>query len=140
VLLTSIPVAKDMIETAFSSCEKAYIIIDGLDECGREDRKEISSWFQTAVQAVSATEIDSVRCLFVSQDDGAAREDFRNIPAIKITDENRDDLTDFAGVWHRRLESKFGQLRSKSCHVSHIISARAQGKSRKEISNRRDVF
>ena len=131
VLLTSTSVAKEMIQTALGSCEKPYIIIDGLDECGREERKEISCWYQAVAEALPATEMDPVRCLFVSQDDGLALENFRNLPVIKITDENQDDLTDFATVWHRRIEHKFGELRSKNCHVSHIISAKAQGKSRK---------
>lgn len=129
VLLTSTEVAKEMIQTALSSCEKTYVIIDGLDECGRGDRREITSWFQTVVEALPVTEMDSIRCLFVGQDDEVDLDGFRNLPTIKITDENRDDLKDFATVWHQRIENKFGTLQSKNYNISNIISARAQGKS-----------
>ncbi|RYP05725.1 hypothetical protein DL765_009750 [Monosporascus sp. GIB2] len=61
-----------------------------------------------------------------SQEDEAALQDFRDLPAIKITDENRDDLEEFAAVWHTKIEHKFGALRSNNCHVSRIISARSQ--------------
>ncbi|RYP61328.1 hypothetical protein DL771_010167 [Monosporascus sp. 5C6A] len=120
-------VAKEMLQTALNSCEKLYLIIDGLDECKLKERKEIASWFQTAVESLSATEMDPPRCLFVSQEDEVALQDFRDLPAIKITDENRDDLAEFAAVWHRRIEHKFGALQSNNCHVSRIISARSQG-------------
>jgi len=127
-LLTSKAIAKEMIQTALNSCEMTYVIIDGLDECGLDDRKEIASWFQEVAEALPATEMDSIRCLFVSQDDGIALHDFRNLPTIKITDENREDLKEFATVWHHKIEDKFGELRSKNCHISNIIFARAQGK------------
>ncbi len=128
-ILTSTATAKEMMQTALGSCEKTYIIIDGLDECGRDDRREMARWFQAVTEEVSSpTDLESIRCLFVSQDDGIARDDFRNVRAIKITNENADDLRNFAGVWHERIERRFGNLRSKNYHISNIISARAQGK------------
>ncbi|KAI8631124.1 hypothetical protein F5Y19DRAFT_473523 [Xylariaceae sp. FL1651] len=127
VFLESTPIAKEMVQTALNSCNKAYVIIDGVDECGRDDREEIAEIFQTIVEALPTTEVGSTRCLFVSQDDGVARRDFRDIPALKIVDENQKDIENFALVWHQNIEKKFGPLRSKDCHVSNIISARAQG-------------
>lgn len=45
-ILTSSKLAKELLETAFKSCQKMYIVLDGLDECNREERKEISAWFR----------------------------------------------------------------------------------------------
>jgi hypothetical protein len=128
VLLTSIEVAKGLVQVALGSCAKTYIVIDGVDECSRDDRKEIAGWFQAVTEAVAATKTDSLRCLFISQDDGIARNDFQSLPIIKIKDENREDLKNFATLWHEKLEAKFGELRSNRCHISNIILARAQGK------------
>ncbi|PGH01881.1 hypothetical protein AJ80_08953 [Polytolypa hystricis UAMH7299] len=124
-LLTSMKLAKEMMWESLRSCENTYIIIDGLDECGRDARKEITSWFRKVVEDLPATEMDSIRCLFVSQDDGIAVEDFRNVPIIKITNENLIDIDDFASVWHQRIEARFGVL--KNSNIRNIISARAQG-------------
>lgn len=124
-VLNSATLAKEMLLTSLKSGEKTYIVIDGVDECNHDSRKEISSWFQEVAELPS-TEMGTIRCLFVSQDDGIAVEDFRNIPGIKITDENNDDIRDFASLWHRKIEKKFGQLR-KNNNIQNIISVRAQG-------------
>lgn len=122
-----------MIEIALKSCEKTYLVIDGVDECrlpdrGYDDRKEIASLFQEIIKNSPDTEEVSIRCLFVSQDDGTFQRYFRDLPSIKIVDENREDLKKFSSVWHQRIEEKFGDLRSKNWNISNIISARAQGK------------
>ncbi|KAK3377270.1 hypothetical protein B0T24DRAFT_237594 [Lasiosphaeria ovina] len=127
VSLTSKPLAKEMIQTALLSCERTYIVIDGLDECPRAERVEISSFFRDLAESVPLTDMDPIRCLFVSQDDWVASESFRGVPRIKIADQNHDDLRGFAQVWHNKLEAKFGELRDRNCHISNIITARAQG-------------
>lgn len=126
-VLTSTLVAEEMLQTVLASCTKVYLIIDGVDECGKKDRSEIANFFKTVIETLPVEETFSIRCLFVSQDDGMARTDFRRMPFIKITDDNQHDLADFASVWHERIEEKFGKLRSKECHISNIISARAKG-------------
>jgi hypothetical protein len=127
-VLSSMDVAKEMMKTALSSFEKTYIVLDGLDECKSNDRKEIAAWFQTVVEELTETDTNSTRCLFVSQEDGAALRHFRDVPKIKIEGENREDIKNFADEWHRSIEEKFGELTSRNYHVSDIISARAQGK------------
>ena len=42
-MLTSTSVAKEMLGIAIESCEKLYIIIDGVDECKPKERKEVST-------------------------------------------------------------------------------------------------
>ncbi len=134
-ILTSTATAKEMMQTALGSYEKTYVIIDGLDECGRDDRSDIARWFQAVTEeALGTTDLKSIRCLFVSQDDGIARDDFRSIRAIKITNENAEDLRNFAGVWHERIERRFGDLGSRNYHISNIISARAQGKPTENLT------
>lgn len=120
--------AREMIRTVLSSCDKTYIIIDGVDECGRNDRDDIVEAFMTTIENLPAEAVGSVRCLFVSQDDENARRHFRDIPSIKIGDKNQDDLQDFAIQRHSELEAKFGPLQSKDCHISKILIARARGR------------
>jgi hypothetical protein len=103
-----------------------YLIIDGLDECKEAERNKISKRFLGIIEALPPANMDSIRCLFVSQDDGLARRTLGYLPTIKITTENKEDLKDYAAVWHQKLEAKFGSLRSNKSHIGNIISARAQ--------------
>lgn len=128
VVLSSEAIAKEMLQTALRSSERVYIIIDGLDECPRAERKEISTWFQAVNDDASTADRDTARCLFVSQDDGVGRKDLGNLPTIKMTNENQEDLQDFTSVWHKRLEDKFGELYWGTRHIGHILLSRAQGK------------
>lgn len=126
-VLSSTDVADEMLQTTLNGCERTYLIIDGLDECGQTERTKISSRFLRITQALSHTDMDSIRCLFVSQDDGTARKTLGDLLTIKITSENKEDIVDFAVVWHEKVEAKFGKLRSHNTHIANIISARSQG-------------
>ncbi|KAI1387872.1 uncharacterized protein F4822DRAFT_294625 [Hypoxylon trugodes] len=127
VELTSKTMAKDLLCTALNSCGTTYIILDGLDECGRESRKEITTWFESIIDDLPPADVGTIRCLFVSQDDGVARKDFALVPSIKIQpSDNKSDLRNFAEAWHKRLEERFGTLRGNA-HITNIIYARAQG-------------
>ncbi|KAI0010504.1 hypothetical protein F4779DRAFT_577169 [Xylariaceae sp. FL0662B] len=126
IVLTSKAIAKDLLHIALNNCRIAYVVLDGLDECDRNDRKDIATWFQSEVQLPPGN-IGAIRCLFLSQDDGIARKDLGAIPSIKIMPSDiKHDLVAFARVWHERIETKFGKLKD-NINIGNIIHARAQG-------------
>ncbi len=58
VALSSTNTAKDMLQLALASCSTTmYVIIDGLDECGRADRKEIAVCYQSMVDGLPANAV-----------------------------------------------------------------------------------
>ncbi|CAK37376.1 uncharacterized protein An01g13700 [Aspergillus niger] len=122
--LTSPAFSEQMLCTSLRSCERVYIVLDGLDECGRAARKNIVSRFRQMTDA--AIDVGSIRCLFVSQEDGAAAEDFHGIECIKIEKRNFDDISAFAGVWQQTLVTKFGR-NNRVLDIQDIISKRAKG-------------
>jgi hypothetical protein len=127
-VLSSSKLAKELLETVILSCKQIYIILDGLDECNRDERKEISTWFRQLVDGLPRKEMDTIRCLFVSQDDGYARKDLSMLPSIKLTaTSNKSDIEMYAKAWHERIEKKFGTLEPKGLNVANIVTARAQG-------------
>jgi hypothetical protein len=127
-VLTSSKLAKELLETIFQSYKKMYIILDGLDECNRHERKEISTWFRQLVDGLPRKEMDAIRCLFVCQDDGYARKDLSMLPSIKLTAaSNKSDIEMYARIWHQRIEEKFGPLDPKTLNIANIVTARAQG-------------
>ncbi|KAI9654109.1 MAG: hypothetical protein M1821_006820 [Bathelium mastoideum] len=126
-VLSSVVIAKRMLEMSFNSCGKIYVIIDGLDECERGERKMISNWLQGIMQELPAEQMNSLRCLISSQDDGTARKDLKDFSTIKMTTENHEDLRRFTAEWQKRIERRFGDLRPENRGLAHTIYARAQG-------------
>ncbi|KAJ5723738.1 hypothetical protein N7488_001773 [Penicillium malachiteum] len=116
-------IVKEMLQMALDSLDKTYIIVDGLDECGKQQAKEITSWFQDLMENLCLEDRSSVRCLFVSQDEAKI-----TAPTISVTEHlNKGDLSKVAAVWHRQLENKFGPLRSSTTHIQNILLTRARG-------------
>jgi hypothetical protein len=135
--------AKTLLEVVLKSCKLVYIVLDGLDEYSREDRKELASWFQKLIVGVPKQDYGAVRCLFISQEDGYARKDLSMLSTIKITHaDNYADIKSFCEYWHQQIEVKFGLLEKREHHVTNIVSARAQGivprVCKDTFSNKRD--
>lgn len=108
-VLTSPPLVNELLQFAFENCKKAYIIIDGVDECERQERKEIAQKFRRLVEELPTTEPDRLRCLFVSQDDGVARKYFAGLSNFKITaQDNKSDVDEYSKVEAEKLKETFG--------------------------------
>ncbi|KAI0123678.1 hypothetical protein BJ170DRAFT_640053 [Xylariales sp. AK1849] len=126
--LSSMAVAKELLGVALNSGKTTYVILDGLDECERPARKELSTWFKAEVESTSSNNTNDIRCLFISQDDGVARKDLGQVPSIKITSaDTRSDMRAFASTWHVRIEKKFGVIPGGGHNFTQIIMDRAKG-------------
>jgi hypothetical protein len=128
-MLSSITVAKRMLETSFGSCSKLYIIIDGLDECERGERKEIATWLQGVIEELPSSQKNSLRCLIISQDDDNAQRNLKDFAAVKMRTESYGDLRQFTGEWQKKIEHRFGELPLEHRQLANSIFARAQGMS-----------
>ncbi|KAH8652695.1 hypothetical protein BGZ60DRAFT_533558 [Tricladium varicosporioides] len=107
-VLTSPKIASELLNMALKNDRSVYIILDGIDECSREERKLISSWFRKLIEDLPPTNAESIRCLFVSQDDGFARKDFAGLASISIrSQDNRADIEEYSLVWATRIKEKF---------------------------------
>lgn len=119
-VLSSSTLLEELLKLAFKNCKNAYIILDGLDECPREQRKLITQYFRRLIERLPNTEADRLRCLFISQDDGIARKDFDGIADIKITPEdNQHDIENFSQVEGGKLKEIFPLTDEK---VSEMVS------------------
>ena len=128
VLLSSGDLAKSLLRAVLECCKNTYIVIDGLESCSRRDRKDIVQTFRQIIE--SLPEIDAVRCVFLSQDDGVARKDLSDIPTVRITkDDNRGDIEMYSAAKAAELKQRFGPLDSVGVDVVKVVTAKAQGKS-----------
>lgn len=113
---------------ALSSSKRTYIILDGLDECDAKERRCVVEFFRNTVEALPIADMDSIRCLFVSQDDKEARKDLSNIPSISICpSDTKHDIHSFVMIWKDKIERKFGDLQGVRCDIAKIVTAKAQG-------------
>ncbi|EMD96161.1 hypothetical protein COCC4DRAFT_55683 [Bipolaris maydis ATCC 48331] len=100
--------ARELLETSLKAFEKLYIIIDGIDECEGDQRQQIVSFFQDTCDSLPPADMDSLRCLFVSQDDNIARKHFAGVPSLKITEAHtRKDIVEFVAGRSMAIKLKF---------------------------------
>lgn len=120
--------AGELLRVALSSSKRTYIIIDGLDECDAKERRYVVEFLRNTVEGLPVADMDSVRCLFISQDDREARKDLSNVPSINIRpSDTKHDIQCFVAVWKDKIESKFGDLQGARYDIAKIVTARAQG-------------
>jgi hypothetical protein len=78
--------AMELLKTSLQTFRKLYVVIDGIDECEREERRQIVSFFEKAWESLPQNDNDSLRCMFISQDDNVARKDFANMSSLRVTE------------------------------------------------------
>ncbi|KAI8630498.1 putative zinc finger protein [Xylariaceae sp. FL1651] len=121
-VLTSPALVEELLVLAFGNCKSAYIILDGLDECPRDQRKYITQWFRKLVEDLPNSEPERLRCLFVSQDDGIARKDFAGLASITIRPEDSThDIKEYSQIEANKLQESCSLLTKEK--VSMITSS-----------------
>ncbi|TPX09019.1 uncharacterized protein E0L32_001720 [Thyridium curvatum] len=127
--LTSSTLIEELLNLAFDNCKSAYIILDGLDECPRDQRKFIAQWFRNLVENLPSDAPDRLRCLFVSQDDGAARKDFAGLASIKIdAEDNQSDIEQYSRIEADKLHRQHPDLSEEKLNwIASIVANSAKG-------------
>jgi len=127
-VLSSRELAKELLTTALQS-RKTYVVLDGIDECERNPRKDVCGWFRSLADSLPAAKQDEIRCLFISQDDGFARKDLSMLPTLSITvDQIREDISSYACHLQERIEERFGPLGNHGLALADIVPGRSKGK------------
>ena len=128
-VLNDLIVIDNLLSVAMKNCENVYVVLDGIDECSRNERKKISDWFRGLVLNLPTSKPDRIRCLFVSQDDGFARKDFAGLTMLKIQKENvKADIDEYSSVWAEKIQSKFEISDDVRLGIITKISTAADGK------------
>jgi hypothetical protein len=134
-VLSSMPLVQEMLKFLLSSCKSAYIIIDGLDECEREERKLITQWFRHLVESLPESAPDRLRCLFVSQDDRIGSKDLQGIAKIKIEpQDNMQDVLIYSRVQANELRRQFHFSEEESSRIAIGVSESVKGMKANELA------
>ncbi|TDZ38461.1 hypothetical protein C8035_v004775 [Colletotrichum spinosum] len=119
---------EELLEIAIKNLPSVYIILDGIDECPRDQRKSITSWFRRLVEKLQPKDSDRIRCLFVSQDDGFARKDFSGVSSLKIqSKDNESDICEFSAAWASRIQQKFDLTGDRTQEIAKQIPVSCNG-------------
>ncbi|RYP73035.1 hypothetical protein DL771_003903 [Monosporascus sp. 5C6A] len=121
-------VVEKLLEVAILNCSTVYIVIDGINECPRGERKKISQWFRHLVEDLEPPRQDRVRCLFVSQYDGVAQRDFGGLTAVRIkAHHTRADIQQFSTASAAKIQDELGLSDDLRVKVASKIEGAADG-------------
>ncbi|KAI1563089.1 hypothetical protein PtrEW13061_012073 [Pyrenophora tritici-repentis] len=128
VTLSKETVAKELLEIALKAFEKLYIVIDGIDECEKDERHKIVSLFEKTWESLPQGDADQLRCLFVSQDDNIARKDFEKMPSLKVTEsDTQRDIVTYVTAKSLRIKTKFDLTADRQLLIQDQIIKSADG-------------
>ncbi|KAH4922495.1 hypothetical protein HBI23_095700 [Parastagonospora nodorum] len=126
--LSTTSVARDLLEISVRNSDKLYVVIDGLDECERDERRKIVAFFEDIHASLPQDEADSLRCLFLSQDDSIARKDFAKVSSLKITEAHtRKDIQSYSLARSKDIQAKFSLTADRQYDVYQMIVNKAEG-------------
>jgi hypothetical protein len=154
--LRSSTITKKLFEDFCETIPKLFIIIDGLDECEKDERRHVLDVLTEVVGLCDTKEPGKLRLLLVSQDYVDIRNGLhssaisRRAPRIlQISDiDNEGDIRAYTRVWVERISSRFSPFTEEmSEYLRNLTVANAKGTAAaaqsivsSPLTTRRNVF
>ncbi|RDW70893.1 uncharacterized protein DSM5745_08404 [Aspergillus mulundensis] len=125
--LKSVSEAQDLLALALRSVKGVYIVLDGIDECVAEQSRKVISWARQETELINNDSGDA-RCFFISQDDQTCNKILRDIPTIKISQEdNLSDIRAYCDALSQSWTKKFDIPATKQKEIVEAIVRNASG-------------
>jgi antirestriction protein len=122
--------AKEMLATSLKTFPKLYVVIDGIDECERDERREIVSFFEKTWESLPQNDQDSLRCMFISQDDSIARKDFANMSSLRVTEsDTQQDIAAYVRERSAEVRSNLDLTTDQQDWIQDRIAKSVDGKA-----------
>ena len=142
--LSNLALAKELFEVALQQCNTVFIILDGIDECQKVEKKKVLTYFMSLHNKFHSNDdqLDdlqtacppAIKTFFISQDDNDCGKTLRRLPTMKISPQDHEsDLEAYCGHWEDKILEKHPKLRLKSTHIAAEVCAASEGKKRKHI-------
>lgn len=121
--------SQEILENCLKSLNKAYVIVDGIDECPPSEKKTIASWFQTLVTSMSEDDPARMRCIFSSQNDRETGRLFKGLPSVVIKSADLlGDITTFCNIEGDKIKTKFSLPDREKQEIIQKVSCEAKGR------------
>ena len=110
--------------------DKTCLIIDGLDECDKDVRREIISLFTRLAKVQNDAVPGSLRILFISTDEADIKTPLSKAVCLTLKDtDNLSEMQDYARVWAKRIQESHRLTDQKMQEIISKVMKRAEGKS-----------
>ena len=128
--LNSVTLSTQLLELFCDEVPKQCIIIDGLDECEKAERKSVLSFFTKVVERCDDYEPGKLRILFVSQNWNDIK---TALPVASVVSsspaDDRDDIKSYVNAWTEKIRNKFELSEIQAKAITASTCARAAGSS-----------
>lgn len=127
--LNTLKRSQEILEVALKNLDKAYLVIDGVDECSPNEKKIIAPWLQTLVRSLSENDHAPMKCVFFSQNDKDTGRLFKGLPLVPIRSADLSgDIMTFCTIEAGKIQEKFSLPDSEAQEIVQKVSHEAKGK------------
>lgn len=120
--------AKALFQVALQTFDHLFVVLDGLDECLKGEKKLITTFFRTLVELPNSNAPVALRCCFFSQDDNDTSELLKGIPAFTVmSDHNSEDICAYCKLRAQKIQKEFGYPEDKALEIAQKVATRADG-------------
>ena len=125
--LETLDFPKRLVECSLEGTRPVWIIVDGLDECEKKEKKNILTWIMATVNADNHT--GRIRLLVISQDEGYIRKFLAKRPVISLSGvpQHEEAIRAYASRKSARLREKFELSPPTERHITAMVTARSKG-------------
>ncbi|KAF8444436.1 hypothetical protein BDZ91DRAFT_853780 [Kalaharituber pfeilii] len=116
----------ELLEVAMKDSKTSYVIIDGLDECEKTERRKIISTLQSISEAINQQVPGTIRLLFISTNEPDIRRRLSSIVKIQLKP-NDNDIRQYTTVWTAKIQKRFRLSDAETDNIIAKVLERAQG-------------
>ncbi|GLA90300.1 hypothetical protein AtubIFM56815_005863 [Aspergillus tubingensis] len=121
-------IAKELLEVMMRNSGQVCIILDGLDECSKIERKKILWIRLMSGHPQNRDSSDSTICILVSQRDAITSKTLRDIPSLEITSKDtRDDIYTYIRSRGSEVQKKFQLSDESTKAMVELVMEKAGG-------------
>lgn len=120
--------AKNLTQVVLATFDSVWLVVDGLDECPKQAKRPITTFFRSFVDSSNQQASGKFRCSFFSQDDNDIGDLLKGVPTFTITGvHNIGDIRSFCQLKAQTIQQEFEYPEEKSKRMAEKISSKADG-------------
>jgi hypothetical protein len=125
--LETLEFLKKLVGYALEGSDPVWIVIDGLDECEKKEKKKILSWLMDILEAEECP--GRIRLLVVSQDDGDIRKFLAKRPTMSLNNasQHQEAIRAYASRKSNKIKAKLELPTSIERNIIELVTDRSKG-------------
>ncbi len=127
--LDSTSTLEELLGLAFASQNTTFVVLDGIDECGRDEETEIVNWFQSIIlQSNSHGPVGVIRLLCISQRDGNLDRLLAKAPSVSLENkEHQGDIEAYTRQNAGKIRENFDITLDEERSIAQNVAKTAAG-------------